>query len=642
MATRNGACPVGINSLRTRLLFSFLLVILVLGVLSAFFGYTTIKSNVITRAQKQAESDLKAARSVFDGEIDKIANGFDCIAMVDNPGHLKSKLGLDYLFVVEAAKKDSVKSDIVMRAFEGNSNGGTRIVDSSELWHMGQALCQRARIEVLPTPRARPTPLKTLTSAMVVEYATPLFDAGGRIGRVMYGGKVINRYAGIVDKIHDIVYDNRLYHSKPVGTVTIFQDDVRIATNVLGNDGARAIGTRVSAQVYDNVVLKGRPWLDRAFVVTDWYLTAYEPIRDINGVIVGILYVGILEKPFLDMIHDTLMWYLVILCAAAILAGVVAFLLAGGISRPLTTFVEATANLASGDMTHRVGTSTSVSEIRRLAVSFNEMAEQLHKREQTLNVKNDELAELNARYLDLVGMVSHELKGILASALLNACSVRDGYLGDVSAPQKKALDSVVRNLDYFDMTVKNFLNLSRIEKQELSLSISNVFLKEDVVDVSIDAFIRQAQAKNVTIDNEVPFECTLSADATLLLMVMNNLIGNAIKYGVSGGVIRISSSETADNVAVSVFNSGRTLTEDETQKLFKRFSRLEDSPEAKKVRGTGLGLFLCKTIIETHGGTMRCEPKNDGNSFCFTIPKNHAGPASPDRALQPDKESIYA
>jgi signal transduction histidine kinase len=354
------------------------------------------------------------------------------------------------------------------------------------------------------------------------------------------------------------------------------------------------------------------------------------------------LYVGILEKPFIDMIHDTLMWYLVILCVAALLAGVVAFLLSAGISRPLTSFVSATANLAAGDMSHRVETSSSVTEIRRLTDSFNEMAEQIHKRELSLNATNDELAVLNGRYLDLVGMVSHELKGILASALLNACSVRDGHLGGVSAQQKKALDSVVRNLDYFDMTVKNFLNLSRIEKQELNLSVANVFLKEDVVDVSVDAFIRQAQAKNVTIENEVPFECTLSADGSLILMVMNNLIGNAIKYGPPNGVIKISLSENDGHATVSVFNTGRPLTEEETQKLFKRFSRLESSPEAKKARGTGLGLFLCKTIIETHGGTMRCEPKNDGNSFCFTIPKNHAGADGTGSALQPDKESIYA
>jgi two-component system NtrC family sensor kinase len=631
-----------LNSLMARLFLSFLLVIVVLGTLSALLGYSIIKSNGISRAQKQAQKDLSAARSVFDDEIEKFGNGFDCIAMVDNPGHLKSKLGLDYLYVVESEKKDSVQSDIARRAFQGNSNGGTRIIDSCELKRMGEAMVRRARIDIRPTPMARPGTRTAVTSAMAIEYATPIFDANGRISRVMYGGRIVNRYDGLIDKIHDIVYESRLYRSKPVGTVTIFQDDVRIATNVLDNNGRRAIGTRVCEQVYDHVVVKGTPWLDRAFVVTDWYLTAYEPIRDVNGAIVGILYVGILEKQFIDMIHDALLRYLLILGIAAILAGVVAFLLAAGVSKPLTTFVSATATLADGDMTHRVETPTSVYEIKRLAVSFNEMAEKLHQRELALKEKNAELAVLNGRYLDLVSMVSHELKGILASAMLNACTVRDGYLGEVTEKQKKSLDSVVRNLDYFDMTVKNFLNLSRIEKQELTLSLSNVFLKEDVVDVSVDAYSRQALAKGVTIENEIPFECTLFADASLLLMVTNNLIGNAIKYGTASGTIRITLAENEETATITVFNTGRPLAGVEIEKLFKRFSRLETSPEARKVRGTGLGLFLCKTIVESHGGTMICVPDENGNSFSFTIPKNKQSTGAAVDAPSYDKENIYA
>ena len=74
------------------------------------------------------------------------------------------------------------------------------------------------------------------------------------------------------------------------------------------------------------------------------------------------------------------------------------------------------------------------------------------------------------------------------------------------------------------------------------------------------------------------------------------------------------------------------------------FSRLEDSPEAKKARGTGLGLFLCKTIIEQHGGVIRCEPKADGNSFCFTIPKINcaAEPLDDGPTAQNAKETQYA
>jgi two-component system NtrC family sensor kinase len=609
------------RSLRTRLLLSFLLVIVAIGTIGAFFGYNIIRCNVVKRAQNQVKNDLKSARMAYDEDIRLMGKSFDLISCINDPARIRSQLGLDYLFVVDKSGRDSAKSSIVRRAFMGNGCGGTRVVDSAELQAMGETIFRQARIELRNTPMASPTQKTVLTGALAMEYAQPFFNKDGTVARVLYGGKIVNRYSGLIDRIHDQVYESKFYRSKPVGTVTIFMDDVRIATNVLDKDGERAIGTRVSAQVRDIVLKKGQSWLDRAFVVTDWYLTAYQPIRDADGNIAGIFYVGILEQPFTDMIHSTLMWYLLIIGVAALFAGALAFLLAGGIAKPLTRIVTATQTIAAGDLTHRVHPDTSIREVNSLARSFNQMAEKLHERDLSLREKNGELAVLNARYLDLVGLVSHELKGILSSTMLNACTVRDGHLGEISPHQKKALDSVVRNLDYFDHTVKNFLNLSRVEKQEMVLSRIKVPFKEDIVDVSIDAYLRQAHEKEICIENRVPASYHVHVDPSLMLMVTNNLIGNAIKYGHHQGSVCIRLSENHGGAVVEVFNTGRPLTGEETQKLFKRFSRLETSPEAKKMRGTGLGLFLSKETVERHGGALWCEPRENGNAFIFTIPK---------------------
>jgi two-component system NtrC family sensor kinase len=600
------------------------LVIVVLGTTGAIFGYNIIKCNIVKRAQNQVKNDLKSARAVYDGEIVQLEKSFDLISFIDNPARIKSQLGLDYLFVVDRTRKDSVQSDIVRRAFLGNSNGGTRVIDSAELLAMGDNILRQARIDLKNTPMAYPTKKNVLTSALAMEYAVPYYNADGIVTRVIYGGKIVNRYFGLIDKIHDRVYESKLYHSKPVGTVTIFMDDVRIATNVLDRDGERAIGTRVSAKVYDNVVKNGKSWLDRAFVVTDWYLTAYEPVRDVNGNIAGIFYVGILEQPFTDMTRSTLLWYLIIIGIATVFAGILAFVLAGGIARPLTKIVAATETVAAGDLAHRVRPDTSLREVNSLARSFNLMAEKLHERDLALREKNEELAVLNGRYLDLVGMVSHELKGILSSTMLNACTVRDGHLGDIAPAQKKALDSVVRNLEYFDHTVKNFLNLSRVEKQEMALSRTKVPFKEDIVDVSVDAYLRQAHEKEIRIENCIPPAYPVHVDASLMLMVTNNLLGNAIKYGHKQGRISITLIDGEKAAIVELFNTGRPLTPEETQKLFKRFSRLEATEEGKKTRGTGLGLFLSKETVERHGGMLWCEPRENGNAFIFTIPKFEA------------------
>ena len=86
----------------------------------------------------------------------------------------------------------------------------------------------------------------------------------------------------------------------------------RISTNVRNADGTRAIGTRVSKEVNTAVLREGKPWNDRAFVVNDWYITAYEPIRSIRDEIIGILYVGTLEKPYLDIANQVMATFILI------------------------------------------------------------------------------------------------------------------------------------------------------------------------------------------------------------------------------------------------------------------------------------------------------------------------------------------
>jgi two-component system, NtrC family, sensor kinase len=608
------------SGLKTRVIFSFMLIIVLMSVAIALFGYYQIRTNVVERAQKRLLLQLWTARSVYDYEIDRMKHCFELLEHIGNPAKLKSSLSLDYLYVVTPDAKKPIKSPIVAQAFLGNANGGTRVIDSTELIAMGNGLFQKAEIEIKSTPMARLDPKKTLTSALAFEYAAPIFDSGGTVVRVVYGGKIINQYTDLIDRIHRIAFENKLYNAKPIGTVTIFEDDVRIATNVLDKSGCPAIGTRVSSIVYDNVVGKGKPWYSRAFVVTDWYLTAYEPIRDVTGRIVGILYVGALEAPFNDVVRSMAVVFLLIIGAITFIAIIITFQFAAGISRPLTRLVNASKTLAAGNLSHRVPNNEKIREIHELAHSFNEMADKLHARETCLKVTNEELETLNKRYLDLVGMVSHELKGILSSTMLNACSVRDEYLGPVNEIQAKALESITRNLEYFDQTVKNFLNLSRIEKNELAPAISEIKLKENIIDESVNYFSRQAHDRGMTIENTVAPDVILMADNFLLLMVVNNLIGNAVKYGREKTRIVVSGGREDRSVRIEVYSEGRQISPEEQEKLFKRFSRLDTSPEGKKMRGTGLGLFISRQIVEQHGGTISCLPHDHGNAFIVILP----------------------
>ena len=235
-------------------------------------------------------------------------------------------------------------------------------------------------------------------------------------------------------------------------------------------------------------------------------------------------------------------------------------------------------------------------------------------------LSKEQLEAMNKRYLELVGFVSHEIKGILASIVLNVYSLQNQLLGPINGAQAKVLDSVARNLDYLSHTVKNFLNFSRIEKDEMALNKTDVLIKENVFDVSLEAVKQQADERKVTIINNIPPGLRVKADSDLLHIVANNLISNALKYGAHNGKVLLSSREINGMVEVEVYNDGKPIPAVDLDKLFKKFSRLtyEDTEKAK---GTGIGLFITKEIVTRHGGTIWAQPKENGNSFVFQIRK---------------------
>ncbi len=605
--------------LKNRILLAFLAIILVLGVSVFALGFYVIKEDIYARAERQVANYLVGARMVYNGEVDRIG---DVMSLVDFSGDLESlrlKMRLDYLYRIDGAAASNHSSEIVREAFKtAKMVCGTRIMGTTELGLMSQEIQSRSRISVIETPKARALSLKLLESAMAKECALAVLDKNGSVAEVIYGGRIANQDYYLVDRIRDLVFGKEMYDKWPVGTVTVFQDDVRIATNVLDESGNRAIGTRVSQEVYQRVVEQGFQWHDRAFVVNRWYMTAYEPIRNIDGIVIGMLYVGILEMPFNVMAAKALAMFVIVILLASAGSISLAVWLSGSISRPLTRIVDATKKLAHGELGHEVEGSGSMIEMNELAESFNEMSVKLEEREKSLKVTNEKLAELNKSYMDLMGFVAHELKGILSSAMMNAYSIRDGFLGMINFKQKRAVDSICRNLDYLAATVKKFLNLSRIERGNLELNRSFINLWQDIFEPAVQTFAKQIADRGMRLSNEMDASIRVHADQDLLQIVANNLVNNAAKYGVDNGSIILKTRQDEKYVTVEVYNDSRPITAEQKQMLFKKFSRL-DVPEKKLVKGTGLGLYITRQIVEAHGGTIDVEAKEHGNSFIFTI-----------------------
>ncbi|MHC9543555.1 MAG: cache domain-containing protein [Vulcanimicrobiota bacterium] len=627
-----------IRSLKSKIMIPTLVSTAVLGIIVLVLNYLVVKYYIIEKAKKQLQGELKVAHLVIAEQVLLIEKTLLFTTWGDNVEDLKKASGIDYILVIPQERAADSKDDIIKEvASERKSLMGLRVLHGDELSNLGGDLVNKAQIAIRNTPRARPSTERELTSAMTLEFARPLKDKEGRYRGVLCAGRLINRDIDLIKRIHDYVFGETTASGTPFGTVTIFLDDVRIATNVLDNEGNLALGTCVSANVYERVVREGQVWVDRAFVVTDWYLTAYEPLRDVKGKIIGILYVGILEKPYRDLEFRILSVLVIILLAGIAVTIFLSYMIAGAISSPVKNVLVATEKIAGGEYDHTLEVTTRIEEMNSLAESFNSMAEKLNEREQSLKISNDalkeresslevsneKLAALNKSYLDLLGFVAHELKGILATTMLNAYTVRDGFLGMINFKQRKALDAVVRNLDYFDATVKNFLNLSRLEKGEMTFNKKEHLLREDIFEGAVEDIEKPAAEKGMNIENTLEEGVRVFGDRTLLQIVANNLVGNAVKYGIQGGAICLTSRITDTSMEVEVYNDGRPITDAEKDRLFKKFSRL-DARETKKAKGTGLGLYITKQIVEQHGGSIRVESREKGNAFIITLERGVA------------------
>jgi len=315
------------NYKKKRIALIFVLIGLFTGVIMAFIVNSVITNRVIHETQERVKEALNAARWVYISKLNDIDRAIHltsiryilkealqkekALLIKDDMIRLMDDEGLDFLTLVNRKGAvlmrfrnpgmlgDSLIEDpFVKEAIRNKPLSGTQILSREELLKEGEVLADKASFQLIPTPKEKPIEKLEQTSGMVLKSAYPVVDVNGQVLGALVGGILINRNYEIVDRVKNIVFRDARYKGKKIGTATIFLEDWRISTNVIDKEGNRAVGTRVSREVREKVLEKGLPWLKRAFVVDDWYITAYEPILDFGGKIVGILYVGILETKY--------------------------------------------------------------------------------------------------------------------------------------------------------------------------------------------------------------------------------------------------------------------------------------------------------------------------------------------------------
>jgi two-component system NtrC family sensor kinase len=628
----------------TKLILSFLLVIVFTSLIFIAAGFRLIGNRVVAEAQEKVRNDLNAAREIYHSQLGQVASVVRFTAdrfflkdalISGNLEEAASELvsvrlreGLDIFSVtdesgvvllrstnVELFGDDQSHNEIVRAALSRKGPvAGTTIVSAEDLQKESTDLAKQAYFKFIETPKARARDETEETSGMMLMVAAPIYDYDYNIIGALYGGKLLNRNFEIVDTTKQTVYKGLKYDGKDIGTATIFQDDVRISTNVTTEDGSRALGTRVSEEVYDYVVNQGGTWIGRAYVVNNWYITAYEPIKNIHNEIIGILYVGILEQKYLDIERRTILVLLTIALVGVLLALALSYLLSRGISVALNKLVSASEEVARGNLDAKVEVETN-DELQQLADSFNAMASALKQRDQQLKdfarnkiMESERLAMIGQLAAGVAHELNNPLQGIVAYShlLLEKVPCED--------PMTGSLEKIVTQADRCTDIIRGLLDFSRQTKpQKMPVNVNHILLE------CLALVEKQPIFHNIEIEKDFVGNLPLvSADPTQIQQVFINMIINAAEAMEGGGRLTLETRyDPNDNSVDAMFtDTGHGIREEDMASLFDPFFT------TKQVgHGTGLGLAISYGIVRKHKGAIYVESEvGKGTTFIVSLP----------------------
>ena len=477
----------------------------------------------------------------------------------------------------------------------GKEEAATEVIPAEFLAQVG--LDGQAYISLIDTPKAAPEPFdpREGMAALALTGVAPLRGEDGQVVGAVLAAYLFNNDFTLVDRIKEVA---------GVDTVTIFFGDLRVSTNVRTATGERAVGTRVSQEVYDVVLKQGRDYVGRAFVVKEWFITRYEPLCDHHGQVVGSLYVGARESAFQALVHAFNNRVALIALVCIVLAGIIAVPIARFITRPIAELVEATRRLAQGDMTVRVPTYGK-GELAALGQSFNSMVETLHQTQQEL-LHKEKLASMG----QLAAGVAHEINNPLGTILLfSDVMYKEAPEDD---PQRDDLKMIINETTRCKNIVADLLNFARQQEVLAQETDLHVLLEQVIERVNpLPAFAGVEIVRQFSSD--LP---TIQADPAQLQQVFVNLLNNAAEAMKEGGTITLATRPLNGQVEIKVSDTGCGIPEENLGKLFTPFFTTKALG-----KGTGLGLSIVYGIIKMHRGQISVQSQvGQGTTFTVSLP----------------------
>lgn len=495
-----------------RILYKILIPIVSVSILGLLITYSTILSKVnkeITLlGQEKINTDINVAWEAYNNNIKEIdiqlqnilprisSNQFDR-AIISN---FKKLSEIDILVITDSDGNvvyrnsgplnnlnkdigdDLSTNPVVQKVLETKSKViGSLLVDNRFLQNENSSLAKKAEFKKITKGKA------TETRGMIQVVAYPLKNNSGCI----MVASLLNKNFHIVDHVKKNVLNQTYTDSKgkkiDVGNATIFLGDLRIATNVQKLDGKRAIGTRVSKAVYNKVLVKGEKFRSRAFVVTDWFITAYDPIYDINKKIIGILYVGTLEKPFVEKIsiikiNYTIISILILIFSISVIIAVVKVLL-----KPLPIISDALKNKD----THTASMYIQNDEIGHFAQT-------------AVDIMNN-LFQMTNRIDDTIEEINHSVEDFKDVTKTSANSIEEisGAINTVAIGANNQVDNIqdmIKQMDTIMDSIENVSMGAEAQAIEIQKASENIMKNDKNTEVIANASAQQSEGIQNTRD----------------------------------------------------------------------------------------------------------------------------------------------
>ncbi len=275
---------------------------------------------------------------------------------------------------------------------------------------------------------------------------------------------------------------------------------------------------------------------------------------------------------------------------------------------PVQEMQTASQRIADGHYEERVGVPggagrKDLDELGRLALSFNQMASRLQQTE--------------ARRLELIGNVAHELRTPLASIK----GYMEGLIDGVLPVEAATFQQVYREADRLQRLVHDLQELSRVESGAYELDLRPI-APERLAGEVVDRLGRQFEEKGVALESDVPSDLPpVHADEERIGQVLLNMVGNALQYTPSGGRVRLSARREGDQVRFSVGDTGVGIPPEHLPHIFERFYRVDRS-RSRVGGGSGVGLTIARHLVEAHGGQIQAASDGPGlgSTFSMTLP----------------------